>query len=273
MGRSYSTEEGSVTDQEVARYEVQVRESLDVAITLQDGLYSAIDIQGDVPGVYEEDNQLAKGVALGNYLFEELTEHHWNDEHYARPIFTEMDTPPVEVAESMLENTSEEFRHGFVNNRKISDDLGLYSIQDSEGISPSREKLYESVTNPLEENDLTAAEIVDKIQDGEIEIDVDSAQYKSWVSTALNEFADRGLIGRYDEGRTVKYTAEPEKGFRGQVIKSDFDLEQKNNFLDRNRPVKDTEFEEMIGSGRQPREIMLEFAGRASWEALNNQSS
>jgi hypothetical protein len=272
--KSYKMEGNSVTDQQVARYERQIEESIEVDVTLEGSSSTAVELQGDISEVYEtEEDQLAKGVAFGNYLFEELSEYHWDQDYAARPIFTEMDTMPIEAAEGIVDSANKEFRHGFINSREISDELDLYQLQQRDGVSPAREELYDSVIGSLEENDLTATQIVEMVSEGEIEVDVDSAQYRSWVSPTLNELADRAVIGRYKDGREVKYTSEPERGFRGQVIKSDFDLEQKNNFLEGNRPITESEFEDLIGLGRQPREIMLEFAGRSSWKALNRQDS
>jgi hypothetical protein len=280
MVRVYEQEDVSVTDQEVARYERQVKEGLEVDVEISEGPYSEVEIDGEIESTYRSDSsvlnnsaeeeQLALGIALGRYLFEDMSEWRWEQEPAAQPIFSELDTPLIEKAEEAANISSDYFEHGFLNQREISERLDFYQIEDPEGLSPAYEELNSAIQEPLDKEDLSTSEIVERISEGEIEVEADSAKYRSWTSEALNELAERGLIGRYKDGREVKYTASPERGFQGQVLNSDFELDQKNNFLEyKNRPVTEQELGELTGSRRQPREVMEEFSKRVSWRAIN----
>lgn len=280
MAKSYNFNNISVTDQEVARYERQIEDEIDISVGVEEGPYSSIDIDGDLIDPYgndtvldnsDEEKQLAMGVAFGRHIFEELSDYQLDQEPLIRPIFSDIDPSPIKEAGKITDlEDSDYFRHGFLNQREISEDLGFYQIEDIEGITQTQEEFYNSVQEVLEDEDLSASEITERISDGEIEVDVGSAKHRSWTANVLNELSDRGLVGRYRDGREVKFTGDPERGFRGQVINSDLGLEQKNNLIhDRERPVTEREIQELSGRGRQPVRIMDEFAKRASWEAIN----
>lgn len=62
----------------------------------------------------------------------------------------------------------------------------------------------------------TAEEVVDLIQHEfpEIVDEFQSAKHRPWMSTQLNELVERGLIGRFRDGRTVRYTFKPTEAVR-----------------------------------------------------------
>lgn len=282
MSRSYNWEGLSVTDQEIARYERELEEGIDVNVEVEEGPYSIIEIEGEFFDLYSSDNhdlnnsdeerKLAKGVAIGRYLFEQMNNYQWDQEPLVKPIFSKVEPAPIEEAVRLAEIESNEyFRHGFLNQREISEELDFYNMEDLEGLTPSQENFYSSVRGFLHEEDLSASEVSEKVSNGEIEVNAASAEHRPWVADVLNELSDRGLVGRYRDGREVKFTASPERGFRGQVLNSDFDVEQKKNILETaDRHVTESEVEELKGMGRQPSRIMQEFSERISWKAINS---
>lgn len=62
----------------------------------------------------------------------------------------------------------------------------------------------------------SAGEIVDLIDEEypALKDEFKSAQHRPWVSTQLNELVEKGLVGRFRDGRTVRYISSPSEAIR-----------------------------------------------------------
>lgn len=92
-------------------------------------------------------------------------------------------------------------------------------------LTPAEETLY-SVAETLN-TPRTAEEVRQLINTEREELlaDYSSLDNRGWISSKLNEFAKAGLVGKYRDGRQVRYTAGIEEAVRNWALKNDVFVE------------------------------------------------
>jgi hypothetical protein len=74
----------------------------------------------------------------------------------------------------------------------------------------------------------SAEEMVDYVQSScpELVEEYNSATHRSWLSKQLKELGEAGKIGRYRDGRTIKYTSDTESAINYWALQNDIKPEQ-----------------------------------------------
>lgn len=70
----------------------------------------------------------------------------------------------------------------------------------------------------------TAKELVEYIQDEcpSLAAEYQSVKHRPWLSTKLNELVETGELGRFRDGRKVKYTSDPTDAVRHWALQADY---------------------------------------------------
>jgi hypothetical protein len=104
-------------------------------------------------------------------------------------------------------------------------------------LTPAEHELYELVQTV--DTPRSAKEVVTDLVEGEhpeLLEEYSSLGNRGWVSSKLNKFAKEGLIGKYREGREMKYTADIEMAVRNWALKNDVHVEDLSNHAERIGP-------------------------------------
>lgn len=253
----------------VQDYSNSIDADLDLQLALSEGR-SQVRLDGDYDAPEDVNEELVLGVALGNYTFDNLDEH---------GILTTSVPETIETPlwQNMLQGTnyeplidSEYAEHGFTNARDISEEIGISSLRNPEEITNAQNQFYHAVESVLTEDPISTAQIMEKIEDGEINPEPKSAQHRPWVNDSLNDLAENGFLGKFSEGRETKYVSGSEDGFRRQVLHADLDSEAYFNIINETqRPVKPEEIEKIKDNSGTPANIIEEYAKRITLNSLN----
>lgn len=96
------------------------------------------------------------------------------------------------------------------------------SFESPTQLTESQKKIkacLSSMTKPQ-----TTEEIIDYIHSEcpDLAEEYDSIQHRTWLSTKLNELVEVGKLGRYRDGRKIKYTRTPARAVEAWADQNDF---------------------------------------------------
>jgi|AntRauMinimDraft_4_1070384.scaffolds.fasta_scaffold02097_4 predicted transcriptional regulator len=97
----------------------------------------------------------------------------------------------------------------------LSDPDGeLLTNEEAPELSEAQARISKALQNMG--NPRTTEEIVDLFKRDYPEIieEFQSAKHRPWMSTQLKQLVERGVLGRFRDGRTVRYTPEPTEAVR-----------------------------------------------------------
>lgn len=115
---------------------------------------------------------------------------------------------------------------GDKEHQKRADSDAVVNVHESDvDLTPAEQELYELVQTV--DTPRSAKEVVQDLVEGEnpeLLEEYSSLGNRGWVSSKLNKFAKEGLIGKYRDGREIKYTADIEMAVRNWALKNDIHI-------------------------------------------------
>lgn len=127
--------------------------------------------------------------------------------------------------ESALENADAELREGIATALEENPELLRETLRDIGALEAAAKNEEPDLTEAEEEllsfvntlgNPKSASEIREMIETERPELieQYGSFKHRSWLSNKLNKLCRHGYIGKYRDGRTVRYTSDPVDGVR-----------------------------------------------------------
>lgn len=116
-------------------------------------------------------------------------------------------TQLVDDSPDLLRQTLDEY--GYLDGSDGNSDEYLANRTAAE-LSNAQRELADHLAGQLEDS-MTVSEILELVgsEESEFRQQYSSAQYRSWISNQLNALVEAGEIGRYKDGREVRYTETP----------------------------------------------------------------
>lgn len=133
----------------------------------------------------------------------------------ALEVLSELDESTITGLKELAEESPELLE-------QMLDDLGYLPTANAEAttqavtadLAPANKRLREALEGMGSPR--TADEIVDFLEEERLAFidEYQSAKHRSWVSTKLNELVEAGSLGRFRDGRAVRYTLTPVEAVR-----------------------------------------------------------